>query len=555
VWAKGHFGAGASLRIAVISATAESLASGIHRLGSIQGALAMSNTISQPGVFIEEFPIGVHSISGVATSIAAFVGWASRGPIDQAESVQSFAEFTRKFGGFDQRSLLGYAVSQFFANGGAQAFVVRLAMKESPDSAANATTAQAVIDGKISFAAKNAGAWANNYAVAVTRQPPPDVSRFELRILELGSDGTGTVAEVFQDLSMSPTDARFVAKVLADSALVDAAIVGGTTDAPAATVIPANGIVPLANKLSGGADGQVLAPNDPAFESALLPQHQHGGVFALDQAGRFNLLCVPGESNPSVLSGLQSFCRERLAFAIADCAADATVSLLQNGPDNRLTGEDGISSALYFPWILAHDPLSNAGPRAFPPCGFVAGIIARTDTQRGVWHAPAGLEATVLGALGMNTTFSDADAKILNAQAVSSIRTITGHGTVVWGARTLHGGNQQPSEWKYIPVRRMALFLEESLRHGLEWVSFEPNGEPLWMKIRQSVEAFMQSLFQQGAFAGKTAKDAYFVKCGRDTTTEVDIENAVVNVVIGFAPLRPAEFVVLTLQQVDGRVA
>ncbi len=509
----------------------------------------MPTTVKYPGVYVEEVPGGVRPIAGVATSVAAFVGWASRGPVDRAEPVQSFAEFTRKFGGFDQRSLLGYAVSHFFANGGEHACVVRMAMRGSPDNAINAAAAHVVIDDKIVVTAKDEGVWANNYAVATKRQPPPNASRFDLSILELRNDATGTAVEVFQDLSMIPTDPRFVTKIIEDSTLVSATLVGATTDAPADTVIPGSGVVPPANRLSGGADGQVLVANETAFESALLPQQQNGGVFALGQTDPFNLLCVPGESNPSVLSRLQSFCQERRAFLIADCAADATVSSLQNGADNRLTGENAINSAVYFPWILAHDPLSNTGSRAFPPCGFVAGIIARTDMHRGVWHAPAGLEAAVTGTLGTNTALTDAEADVMNAQAINCIRTFTGQGTLVWGARTLHGGGGQAGDWKYVSVRRTALFLEESLRRGLEWASFEPNAEPLWMQIRQSVEAFMQSLFQQGAFKGNTAKEAYFVKCDGQTTTQDDIDNGILNVVVGFAPLKPAEFVILGLRQ------
>jgi len=391
----------------------------------------MPDVTTYPGVYTQETTSGVTPIAGIATSVAAFIGWTAKGPIDRPEVVQSFTDFTREFGGLDARSPLGYSVSHFFANGGQQALVLRLAMS--------------------------------------------------------------------------------------------------------------------------GADGKVLVPNDAAFESALLPPGNTGGVHRLGGLAPFNLLCVPGESNPSVLSDLQEFCRDRRAFLIADCAADASVASLQNGPDSSATGNDAMNAAFYFPWVLASDPLLNNQLRPFPPCGFVAGIYARTDSAHGVWKSPAGTDANVSGSSGIGLTINDQQNDTLNSKAVNCIRTLPGVGTVVWGGRTMQGADARNSDWKYVAVRRTALYLERSIDDGLQWTAFEPNGEPLWAQIRSSVGRFLQDLFARGAFQGATPQQAYFVTCGNDTTTNDDIAAGIVNIVVGFAPLKPAEFVLITIRQMAAK--
>lgn len=512
----------------------------------------MPVTTSYPGVYIEETSSGMQPIGGVATAIAAFVGWASKGCIDRPELVRSFAEFTRKCGGLDPRSLLGYSVSHFFANGGQQAWIVRLATGGASAAADNATTAQATIDGKLLLTASSPGAWANNYAIATRLAADP--RRFRLAVLQIKSDGTGVAVEVFDNLSMNPGDARNVFDILRiESAFVGAAPIGDPAGPPADTVLSAAGVIPAANPLTGGADGKVLAPNDPAFETALLPANETGGVYWLDETDRFNLLCVPGESNASVLRDLEKFCRDRRALLIADCAADASVVSLQNGPDTSLTGNDALNAALYFPWVLAADPLQANQARSFAPCGFVAGIFARIDSKHGVWKTPAGTEATIAGATGVATAISDPQNDALNAKAVNCIRSLPGSSTVVWGGRTLQGSDAQNSDLKYVAVRRMALFLEQSIDSGLKWAAFEPNGGPLWAQIRSNAGAFLQGLFVQGAFQGTTPQQAYFVKCDSDTTTQTDIGAGVVNIIAGFAPLKPAEFVIVTLQQMAAK--
>ncbi len=294
----------------------------------------------------------------------------------------------------------------------------------------------------------------------------------------------------------------------------------------------------------------VLMPNAATFEAALLPANGMGGVHLLDQVDLFNLLCVPGESNPSVLAGLRKFCSNRRAFLIADCAPDASISSLQDGLAPSLTGADASNAAFYFPWVLAADPMQGGTARDFPPSGFVAGIYARTDSQQGVWKAPAGTTAGLVGAAGVKITLTEAEIGVLNAMAVNCVRNFPGVGTILWGERTLKGDDP---ERQFVSVRRLALFIEQSLYRGLKWAAFEPDAEPLWARIRSNVNAFMDGLFRQGAFQGQTAEQAFFVRCDNSTTIQNDIERGVVNIVVGFAPIRPAEFVVLTLQQLAGQ--
>ena len=529
----------------------------------------MPTQVSYPGVYIEEIPSGVRTITGVATSIAAFVGWAPKGSTDRAELVLSWLDYERKFGGLDRRSLLGYAVYHFFANGGQQAYIVRLVQSTpapappapppppAPVPPAPASSATKVIS-NLTVTAKSEGKWGNNYAILTKRRAAPDESRFRLTVANIVTDPKGIPVEVFENLSMDKNDSRYVVAVLEnESALVKAAIVGDATVPPVDTVITATGVIPDTAKLIGGDDGGVLAPTDADFVTALQPQNEQGGVFLLDRIDLFNLLCVPGLSDPTSLSSLQKFCRDRRAFLIADCAqSDSFTTLSGEGqPNSSITGNDSINAAFYFPWILARDPLQENRPREFPPSGFIAGLYARTDSSRGVWKAPAGTEVSLTGVIGVKVPLTNDENGILNPKAINCIRNFPVYGTVIWGARTLKGNNERGSEWKYVPVRRTALFIEESLYRATQWVVFEPNDEPLWAQIRLNIGAFMNNLFRQGAFQGRTPQEAYFVKCSSETTTQNDINLGIVNIVVGFAPLKPAEFVIIKLQQIAGQIA
>jgi phage tail sheath protein FI len=513
----------------------------------------MPQQLTYPGVYIEEIPSGVRTITGVATSIAAFIGWATKGPTDKAQRVLSWPDFERRFGGLDIRSPLGYAVYSFFANGGRDAYVIRLANESIGDEPADEDTAIAAdqdIDGKLTLTALSPGEWGNHYGFKTVPRSD-DATRFRLQVLFFNkvddSDEKGVVVESFENLSMDKNDRRYAVKVInEDSEIIKAALVG-TPDPndPPETGSP----IP---RLIDGNDGAVLETNTGPFETRLTSTT--GGVNLLERVDLFNLLCVPGETAPATLSSLEAFCRDHRAFLIADCAANATFDDLQDGPDTNLTGDDAINAAFYFPWLWMPDPLQENRPREAPPCGFIAGIYSRTDASRGVFKAPAGIDASLTGVLGVTQTLTDDENGVLNPMAVNCIRTFPVYGTVVWGARTLRGNDQIGSEWKYIPVRRMALFIEESLYRGTKWVVFEPNDEPLWAQIRLNIGAFMHNLFRQGAFQGSTPREAYFVKCDKETTTQNDINLGIVNIIVGFAPLKPAEFVVIKIQQMAGEI-
>jgi phage tail sheath protein FI len=490
----------------------------------------MPPTLNYPGVYIEEISSGVRTISGVATSIALFIGWAARGATDRAVRLTSFADYERQFGGLDLRTLLPYSVKQFYENGGADAYVVRLAD-------ATAVTAS-VVAVSLTYKATSPGTWANVYSVRTTPRPSPDAARFKLEVI-LTVDGT--VIESFENLSVSQSDPRYVATMVNGRSQFVTVTVASSPTAPLA----------LSSPLAGGADGTVRGPGDAPFITAATGLFSIGAI--ADRIDLFNLVCIPGLTDAAAIKTLEGHCRRRRAFLIVDSPQGETVA---NMPTNvtALAGPDAMNAGLFFPWVLAPDPLQERALRDFPPCGFVAGVFARTDAQRGVWKAPAGSEAGLNGAAALAISMSDAENGQLNPLGINCLRNLPVYGMVVWGSRTLHGDNDRSSEWKYVPVRRMALFLEESLYRSTQWVVFEPNDEPLWAQIRLNIGAFLHNLFRQGAFQGMTPKDAYFVKCDKETTTQNDVNLGIVNIVVGFAPLKPAEFVVIQIQQMAGNI-
>jgi len=373
----------------------------------------MNPDLKCPGGFIEDAPTGVQPITGVPTSITAFIGAASRGRSYRAVRINSFGEFEQRFGGLIANCDLGYAVQQFFLNGGKEAWVVRVARQL-------------------------------------------------------------TAAKVIK------------------------------------------------------------------------------GIHALDAVDIFNLLVIPGVMNSEAAYAAADYCRQRRAFLIVDAPKSAqTPTQMEQAVQNGSLPKTSYG-AVYFPWIKISDPLNSGQLRLTPPAGSVAGLFARVDSSRGVWKAPAGTDADLVGVSALSYNVKDSENETLSALGVNCLRVFP-TGTLAWGARTLQGADASASEWKYIPIRRFALFLEESIYRGIQWAVFEPNDEPLWAEIRLNVGAFLHNLFREGAFQGRTPHDAYFVKCDATTTTQNDIDAGLVNVVIGFAPLKPAEFIILTISTKAGR--
>lgn len=309
-----------------------------------------------------------------------------------------------------------------------------------------------------------------------------------------------------------------------------------------------------------GSDGE--PPDADALVGAVANANDEG-VYALRKADLFNLLCIPraaaivAETNGEaqmvqIVSQAVTFCEQSRAFFLLD--VPATVNTLAEMKDWMAT-HDGLRSrnaAVFFPRLQVADPLNDFRLRSVGPSGTLAGVFARTDSERGVWKAPAGVEAVLRGLSGMDLKLSDAENGVLNPLGINCLRVFPVYGSVSWGARTLDGADAAGSEWKYTPIRRLALMLEESLFRGTQWVVFEPNDEPLWARIRLNVGAYMMGLFRQGAFQGSSPKEAFYVKCDAETTTQADRNLGIVNIQVGFAPLKPAEFVVIRIQQIAG---
>jgi hypothetical protein len=736
----------------------------------------MPPTLTYPGVYIEEIPSGVHTITGVATSIAAFIGWAPQGPVNQATLVESWSEFQTIFGGWVANIPLGYAVNQFFGGGGQQAYIVRLAWTD-----ATTASSAAAIGGNLTVYASSPGDWGNNLQVAATLQKS-NLSRFSLQVVDVSS---GKTLETFNNLSLQPTDPQYVVSVINGDSQYLTFVKPGTQTSPAlsASNIPAptqsaattqatgTGTLPAGNyfytvsalygnseslasneetvtttgttssnviswtaaapfagqsptgykiyrgtvtnaenvyfttgnvttftdtggasspgsptpsavlqlipaplqstaasqttggtlpaatqyfyqvsalygnwesapsneepvttgastansntiswtaagsfngqnptgykiyrgtaagaeniyftpsgtatkfidtgaasssgsptpstgvQMSGGHSGTILDPGGGNFENALLNDPNGNGLPLLNRVPIFNLLCVPGETDASTIQSLQQYCYNARAFYIVDCPQNVTTGfLMANGPsgttsnslnaNSNITGQYSTNSAYYYPWVQAPDPLAGNRPNLFPPCGFIAGVYAATDAARGVWKAPAGIDASLTGISGLQYVLTDVENGNLNIQGINCLRQFRVYGDVVWGARTLQGNDQFASEWKYVPIRRLALYLESSLYDGTQWVVFEPNDEPLWSQIRLNVGSFMQGLFLQGAFQGTSPQQAYFVKCDSENNPQSSIDQGIVNILVGFAPLYPAEFVVISIQQMAGQ--
>ena len=526
-----------------------------------------------PGVYIEELPSGVRTITGVATSITGFVGKAVRGPADQPVTITSFADYERVYGGLHRDMTLSYAVRDFFLNGGGQAVIVRL-YKATVGSASKATYEIP----NLTLQAASEGAWGMQVRARVDKKPVSDpnlvavatrlgVQPADLFDLTVRDGGTGRT-ETFLNLTTKESARRADRVLAAESTLVRVTAVLPSNTSPTAHAGALTDADVWTNA-SRSTPAKTTATTDVAVDSAALDaatykgsQSAKTGLYQLEKVDLFNLLCMlpdarVGDVPDDVYQEALGYCVKRRAMLLVDPKAGwTTVSAAQSGAAGmNLNGDMARNAAIYFPRIKQADSELGGQIDTFVPCGTIAGIMARTDTQRGVWKAPAGLDASLSGVAGLQLDMTDAENGLLNPLGINCLRTFPVHGRVVWGSRTMRGADAAADEYKYIPVRRLALFLEESLYRGTQWVVFEPNDEPLWAQIRLNLGAFMHNLFRQGAFQGTAPRDAYFVKCDKETTTQNDINLGIVNIVVGFAPLKPAEFVVIKLQQMAGQIA
>jgi len=672
-----------------------------------------------PGVYVEEIPSGVRTITGVATSITAFIGRAKRGPVNVATTIESYADFERTFGGLWDQSTLGYAVRDFYLNGGTQAIIVRLfqpdlqqsaqqvldainaskgttptdiakdgrtsadTIKKAKDSSDADKTAAEAVAAAAETAAKDKNATADTVKAAAVSAAQAQTASGRARltvgglVLEAGSDGTwgnklrmsvdtnnisasvahtlgipqenlfnlnvydgdARVAERFINVTVAP-GVRQVDKVLLNESRLIRAVTlpsaiptmtaqtvaagssdgtsggstqptppagspgspgsGGGASSPGGDVggggtaqpAPPSGGTATATKAGPSTNGKPpkvitdpFAPNSAvtigvadadkvfsdgrelSYGESFAPDGAEAnklGLYALEQADLFNLLCIPpykfgGEGYDieyaELVDDAIAYCQRRRAFFIIDSPHDwrdkETARTKFTDPG---IGTPSEYAALFFPRIIKPNPLHNNQMEEFATCGLMAGIFARTDAQRGVWKAPAGLDANLVGVPQLTVNLTDLENGELNQLGINCLRAFPIYGRVSWGARTLRGADQFADEYKYIPVRRTALYIEESLYRGTQWVVFEPNDEPLWAQIRLNVGAFMHNLFRKGAFQGKTLREAYLVKCDSETTTQHDIDLGIVNILVGFAPLKPAEFVIISIQQLAGQI-
>ncbi len=544
--------------------------------------------VTYPGVYIQEVDSPVHTVTPVATSTTAFVGRAKRGPDGSSpdgggpELIHSFGDFQRIFGGLWADSPLGYAVNDFFLNGGSDAVIVRL-----HNGARAATLTVPGNGGTNELQAKSKGAWGNKLRVRVEYvlpDPPPPANDPTFKLVAenvakpLGVadpvdlfnlyvyDGDSGATEKLTNITVN-TGVRTIDKVLEH----ESSLVSVDPTAPWAFKPNQNGDLSKQNKpwwddanpgsftaadANSGSDGGALQPTDYTGDQATKT-----GIFALESADIFNLLVIPPDTadgdtpTDPVLTTALAYCEHKRAILLVDPPSTwAKKDDAKKGVPISGLGPSA-NAAIYFPRIKKANPLHQNQIETFVPSGTIAGIIARTDLQRGVWKAPAGLEATMAGVASLTVPLTDAENGELNPLGINCLRTLPAAGNVVWGARTMVGDDRLSSQWKYLPVRRTALWIEETLYRSSQWAVFEPNDEPLWSALRLNIGAFMHGLFRQGAFQGQSPKDAYFVQCDSTTTTQADIDRGIVNIVVGFAPLKPAEFVVIYIQQIAGNIA
>jgi phage tail sheath protein FI len=643
-------------------------------------------TLTYPGVYVQEISSGVRPIAIASTSTAAFVGLTQMGP-DQPTRVTNWTEFQRLYGSFFSDGYLAHSVFQYFNNGGQQCYILRVTRSDAAIADVTVQNRAAAPIAGVTFSAKNKGAWGNylylqledgtadpgnGFKISVRRQSDPAVVPANFKDI--------APLEVFDNLSMNPSDPAYVVNVLLhNSTLINAQVLAGniavqrgihrggfgptlplttknsfqinldndgfqvvTLPAPASAstvladvataiqtvvtaLVPKKVSTPAAAftgftctvdtvggqsrlllqsgttsatssvriqaasvndatgllKLGSGNGGQsedgrsvqrpakadvvqvgdnaitppVTAVTSGSDGTAAISETSFSNAFPLlDNVTDFSLLAVPGEGTTAMADLGMGYCANR---PLQDVFYIAEVASTDNTPDeaaafrNKLTTANSYG-AVYFPWVSALDPTGvSSQPILLPPSGYIAGLYARIDATRGVWKAPAGTEASLNGLVGLAVELSDVQHGNLNPIGINVIRRFAGAGVVSFGARTI----ASDPEWKYVPVRRTAILLRVSIYYGIQWAVFEPNDEPLWSQLRLNIGAFMTTLFRQGAFQGSTPSQAFFVKCDSETTTQADIDLGVVNILVGFAPLKPAEFVVVKISQKAGQAS
>jgi phage tail sheath protein FI len=521
-------------------------------------------TLLHPGVYVSEVPSGARSIEGAPTSTTIFVGETERGPVGPTK-IKSRSDYERLFGGYFRvrdddspppeptRVLTTYAIDGYYQNGGSTAYILRAAAAGDEELAAAA---------RGDVVASSPGIWGDSVSVAFLDPSGNGDERFRIVVTyESPHTGKRRVEEIWDRLSTDPDDENYVVDVLQRSLFVrwaeDAVPPTRPTldelGSPPSSSPTESEILDAADDLAlGGGTGGGGALNAAAFGSLLSDRLADVDDAALLVACA-DVLFEDSDEYAQVVNQFIGFAEGRPRqdlFFVGDLPPERTSAATQATTDTVATKAGLTSSnfaALYWPHVVVGDLVGRGrNPMVrVPPAGYVAGLFARIDGRRGVWKAPAGTEATLNGTISLEHQLNDLHSDELNPNGVNALRQIPGAGRVVWGARTMLPN----SEWRYVPVRRTAIFLRTSIYNGIQWAVFEPNDEPLWASLRASIGGFMETQFRNGAFAGRTRDDAYFVKVDAETTTEIDQAAGIVNILVGFAPLRPAEFVVVKLSQ------
>lgn len=523
-----------------------------------------------PGVYVEEIEIGAKPIEGVSTSTAGFLGLTERGPTSTPKLVTSFGQFGRIYGGYLADSYLPYAVDGFFRNGGQRCFIGRIVR-------AGAVSASLTVD-TLTATAVGEGSWGNRVAIRIENAtndptdaqaagtrlfkltvaywsstlpsfampaPPADRNR-ALRELLAGA----SAVEVFDNLSEDPTSPDHYLRKLGDPVnnLSQLVLLSGTgrpanTDAGDFLAALDGGL-----EATGAPPAAVPAPTRADFlGNPAAPPGGKRGLTAFTEIDEISILYVPdlhivaAAGRATLLDDILAHCEElKDRFAILEAPVN-TVDI----PGLSITSVARPSKygALYYPWIKVFDPVTQR-QKLVPPGGYVAGIYARSDTERGVHKAPA--NELVRGAVDLEFCITKGEQAILNPRGINVIRAFPGRGILVWGART----TILDTLWKYINVRRLFLFIEESIDEGTQWVVFEPNDEKLWKRVVQTISQFLTRVWKDGALMGGKPEEAFFVKCDRSTMTQDDIDNGRLICLIGIAPVKPAEFVIFRIAQV-----
>jgi len=474
-----------------------------------------------PGVYVEEVSSGIKPIEGVGTSTGAFIGYAESGPVNEPVLVTTWTQFKQTFGEFTEGAYLAYAVFQFFNEGGTKCYVIR--------ALSGGVTAGAAID-SLTVAADSPGTWGNGIRIRIEDETPTvpgavvRTDYFKLTVLY-----GGAVVESFNNITMDDTKPEHLLKKVT-SQWVTVGDTGNTR--------PANTVVGTDAALTLGANG--VGGMTPLMNA--IPK--------FDVVDEINIMAIPDAAgDPAVTQAAYTYCANRKdCFFVADTPAGLDPVSATNGANNFRMNIGKFNSsfgALYYPWIRVFDPLTGK-TKLTPPSGAIVGTYSHTDVKRGVHKAPAGVDEGYLNSASDVEKFvTKGEHDILNPIGVNVIRSFPGLGNVVWGARTLSAD----PEWKYVNVRRLFLFLEESIEDGTQWVVFEPNTPVLWGKVKRNITAFLTRVWRDGAFFGTTAEEAFFVKVDAENNPPSVVDAGQLIIEIGVAPVKPAEFVIIRISQ------